>query len=533
VTHAKAILWAQWRTLRNFYPRGGVAWTAILGSIWYGIWTLAAIAIARLLSNPANLGTLRTALPGGLLLVFLYWQVVPLLMAATGASLELRKLQAYPIPVSQLFGIEVMLRVTAAIEMVLVLVGIAIGVLLNPRIPGWSALATLLYLLFNLFFAVGLRDLIARILARKRIREIAFILLVIAAGLPQFLMTRGPLPTSAIGAFLARDSWIGWPWSAAASLIQGADLARSGVILVAWTVAAALFGRWQFRYTLSFDPEAAGAGETSATAPAGLSERFFRLPSVFFRDPLAALIEKEIRFLLRSPRFRLVFLMGFTFGLVVWLPMALGRTSTPRSFLGDNYLTVVSVYSLLLLSEVCFWNFFGFDRSAAQIYFLAPVPFSRVLIGKNLTAVFFILLEISAITLVCAFLGMPLDLRRLAEAYSVAGVVSLFLLGAGNVLSIHQARAVNPSTSFRTGAAGRVQAMLFVIYPVAFLPAGLAYLARWAFDSEAAFFAVLVIDSIIGLIVYRLALESAIEAAERMKEKMLTALSVGDAPIAG
>ena len=281
---------------------------------------------------------------------------------------------------------------------------------------------------------------------------------------------RGPGPTSAIGAFLARDSWSGWPWSATANLIQGADFARSSTILLAWTLAAALFGRWQFGYTLSFDADAAGAGEGRRTAPAGLTEKFFRLPSLFFRDPLAALIEKEIRFLLRSPRFRLVFLMGFTFGLVVWLPMALGRTNTPRSFLGENYLTVVSVYSLLLLSEVCFWNFFGFDRSAAQIYFLAPIPFSQVLIGKNLTAVFFILLEISAITLVCGFLGMPLDLHRLAEAYSVAGVVSLFLLGAGNLLSIHQARAVNPSTSFRAGAAGVFRRCSSSFIPSRFFP---------------------------------------------------------------
>ncbi len=41
---------------------------------------------------------ITAALPGGLLLIFLYWQVVPLLMAATGSSLELRKLRAYPIP---------------------------------------------------------------------------------------------------------------------------------------------------------------------------------------------------------------------------------------------------------------------------------------------------------------------------------------------------------------------------------------------------------------------------------------------------
>ena len=66
---------------------------------------------------------IHTALPGALLIVLLYWQVVPLLMAATGASLDLRKLQAYPIPVSQMFSIEVMLRVTAGIEMMLVLRG--------------------------------------------------------------------------------------------------------------------------------------------------------------------------------------------------------------------------------------------------------------------------------------------------------------------------------------------------------------------------------------------------------------------------
>ena len=33
--------------------------------------------------------------------------------------------------------------------------------------------------------------------------------------------------------------------------------------------------------------------------------------------------------------------------------------------------------------------------SAAQIYFLAPVPFARVMIGKNLSALFFISLEIA------------------------------------------------------------------------------------------------------------------------------------------
>jgi ABC-2 type transport system permease protein len=531
MNQARAILWAQWRTVRNFYPRGGIAWGTVINAGWYGFWLLAAIATARLAANPANAGAMRTLLPGGLLLAFLYWQVVPLLMAATGASLELRKLQVYPIPPSQLFSIEVMLRVTSAIEMLLIVMGLAVGMFLNPTLPKWTALVLVPYVLFNLFLAVGVRDLVARILAHKRIREAAFFLLVICAGLPQLLIFRGPAAGRSLSRFLG-DVWIGWPWSATANLMQSRAIAPSLAIMLAWALAAAVFGYWQFKTSLAFDAQAASAGGARSSRRDGLTEKFFRLPSLVLRDPLAAMVEKEIRFLVRSPRFRLVFLMGFTFGLVIWLPLSFGRNGSGNSLLGGNYLTVVSVYSLLLLSEVCFWNAFGFDRSAAQFYFLAPVPFSRVLIGKNLSAVFFIVVEISAVTIVCAGLGMPLNPVRLGEAYSVAAVLTLFLLGAGNLLSIHQARAANPAKSFRSGAAGRVQAMLFVIYPIASIPAGLAYIARWATGSEAVFFGVLAFDAVVAMIVYRIALQSAVEAADRLKESMITALSAGDGPIA-
>lgn len=223
--------------------------------------------------------------------------------------------------------------------------------------------------------------------------------------------------------------------------------------------------------------------------------------------------------------------MGFTFGLLVWLPVAMGRQGGAQSFLGTNYLTVVSVYSLLLLSEACFWNSFGFDRSAAQIYFLAPIPFARVLIGKNLSALFFIALEIGMIALVCGLLGMPLHPLTLAESFSVAGVISIFMLAAGNQLSIRQARAMNPAASFRSGAAGRVQAILFLIYPIAFVPVALAYLARYAFASEIAFFAILALDAAIAALAYKLSLDSAVVTAEQLKEQMVAALSRGEGPI--
>ena len=76
-----------------------------------------------------------------------------------------------------------------------------------------------------------------------------------------------------------------------------------------------------------------------------------------------------------------------------------------------------------------------------------------------------------------------------------------------------------------------MQAILFLIYPIAFLPVGLAYLARYAFDSEIAFFAILALDAAIAGLVYKLSLDSAVITAEQLKERMVTALSRGEGPI--
>ncbi len=528
MNQARAIVWAQWRTARNFYPRGGVAWTAVIGLFWYGFWAAAALAASRVAAGPENLLLLRAALPGTMLVALLYWQVVPLLMAATGASLELRKLQAYPIPVSQLFGIEVLLRLTSGIEMALVLAGIAAGVALNPALPRWGPLGILTYIVFNLFLAVGLRDLLLRLMARKRIREITVFVLVMCSALPQFLLTRGATGAR-IASFFGSDSWAGWPWSAAAKIAQGIATPASFGILVLWTFIAACFGHWQFVRTLSFDKDAAASLGSRPAGPPGLIEQFFRLPSTLLGDPLGALVEKDIRSLARSPRFRLVFLMGFTFGIVILLPVSLHK----QSWLGNDFLAGVSIYSLLLMSDVCFWNSFGFDRSAAQIYFLAPIPFSRALIAKNLSAVFFIFLEILAVTAMSALIRMPLSAVKVAEACSVAAVTTIFLLSAGNMLSVRHARGVNPGAQIRSNAAGRLQAMLLVIYPVAAVPMGIAYLARHVFESEWAFFGVLLFDAIVGLVVYRIALDSASQTAENLKEQIIANLSSAAGPMSG
>src|SRR6266513_1254645 len=98
-------------------------------------------------------------------------------MVSTGHALDLRKLMVYPIPHGELFTLEVLLRITAAIEMMLMVLGAATGILFNRSVPFWGALGLLSFIAMNLFLAAGLRDLIGRLLARKGIRELVVILI--------------------------------------------------------------------------------------------------------------------------------------------------------------------------------------------------------------------------------------------------------------------------------------------------------------------------------------------------------------------
>lgn len=526
--HARAILWAQFRGMRNRLPRSnklGFAFTILIGIVWYGIFVATAIGAVFLMSQQSEMATIERILPGGLMLVYLYWLALPMLLASKGSSLELSKLLVYPIPSSEFFRLEMLLRLSSGIEPLIVVTGAFIGLCLNRAIPAWAPLSLIIFLLFTVFSVTSLHDAIGRLMMRKGVREIVGLLFVLIVALPQLLLTRGnPMHLARAGQI---TSWSGWPWNATALLAVGQGRPVDFVVLLAWAAAAYAFGRRQFERTLTFDASAAGSTRHIKTARG--MEWFYRWPNMLFRDPIAALVEKELRFLTRASRFRMVFVMGFSFGLIIWWPMAFGHRQ--HSWMGSNFITVVSLYAVLLLSDVLFWNAFGFDRHAAQFYFAAPVRLRTVLIAKNIAAGFFVLLETTIAMIVCALLRLPFTPLHVAEAYAATLVASLLLLGIGNLTSLYSPRAVDPARALRSARSGRIQGLMLLVYPVVALPLFLAYAARYAFDSEAAFFGVLAVAAIFGATTYKVAMDSAVEMAEAKKESILSALSQGQGPV--
>ena len=361
-------------------------------------------------------------------------------------------------------------------------------------------------------------DGLERLLMRKRIREVFVLLMVMAAALPQIVIAyRRRL--GVLGEVWERLEGGWWPWSAAARWALGQDLLPAALALAGWTIAAFWFSRRLFERNLRFEP-----GPRLPVAGARAA-RHIHLP---LRDPLAVMVEKELRALPRTPRFRLVFIMGFSFGLMVWLPILLRRGD---SAWGKELLVLVSVYALMLLGQVTYWNAFGFDRSAALNYFWLPVSLRQVFAAKNLAALLFILLELTAIATVCLLLPLGVSPLKVLEAFLVTPVAALYLLAAGNLASVYFGRAMNPESASQAAGTARFQALVFFLYPVALLPVFLAYAARYAFASHVAFSAVLAFAALLGGVVYVIALDSTVAAAHRRRDILFAELCRSEGPV--
>ena len=533
-----AILWAQVRILRNLYPRrglGGLAFTLLVSVLWYGMWLLAALGVFAFCADPSSRELLDKVLPVGLAGVFLYWQIMPIATAGAGASVDARRLLVYPVRAAQLFFLEVLLRLPLSVEPVLVLVGAAAGLASNPAVSSHAApLGLLLFGVFNLLLSAALKVLIDWIARRKRLKEALILLIVLSFALPQVLLARHEAGGLNWDRILPVISLVWWPWGAAARISLGGAALTAWVVLPAWIVLAWRFGRRTYERSL-----VAGQGETAARQSAearvgagvALLERFLRWPAALFKDPLASLAEKEIRSLIRTPRFRLVFIMGFTFGLMVWGPLAFLMPGTRDSAVAHNFLAFVSLYALLLMGEVAFWNSFGFDRSAVQTYFVAPVRLSTVLLAKNIAAASFVLAEITLVVLVCLALRLPIHPKTIPEAYAVTVTLSLYLLGMGNLSSVYYPQRMNPDQSWTSSSRGRIQLLVLLVYPVLMLPVLLAYGARYAFDAEWAFYAVIAVGAAIGVILYRVAMDSALEGARSRREAFFETLMRSEGPV--
>jgi ABC-2 type transport system permease protein len=177
------------------------------------------------------------------------------------------------------------------------------------------------------------------------------------------------------------------------------------------------------------------------------------------RGRLAALVEKEMKYLLRHPLARIyaVIIPGLA-ALVAWkvepaIPREAGEVVRALPLFG------FAVYTHLVLQ--IFWlNGLGWERGGARTFYLAPLGLSQVLAAKNAALYAFslgVFLAAGAVSLAVG--GRP-------PGWAVAGALALqaglapFLYGLGNVVTVLNPRAApfavrrNGSLSWLSGLAG-------------------------------------------------------------------------------
>jgi hypothetical protein len=312
----------------------------------------------------------------------------------------------------------------------------------------------------------------------------------------------------------------------------GSFSALDPVLLLAWTFGAYALARWQFKKSFRHEEIIRRAAVEGVSAESSRQARLLDWPARLFEDPLASLLQKEFRSLLRMPRFRVLFGMACIFSVIVFIPITFNQDARHGgSFVHSNFLPIVNLYGLLLLSDVLLLNAFGMDRTAVQLYFVVPVPLEIVVKAKNLAAVTFVALQTLAVLLIALLIRAAVTPLSALSGAAASAVATIYLLAFGNIASISMARPIDPAQTFKKQAGARMQLWLLLCGVGTYVVVGFAFLARWALQSDWALLGILLLEFAIGFIVYRIATESAIQRGLRDRERLVEALSKGPSPV--
>ncbi len=536
LTQLDALLWVQWTSTRNSLrqrsERRGKVISIVLSCAWYAFWVFLAFACAIV---PVAIGRedIESALAGILLFIMGYWQLSPIITLTLGSSLQMGKLAHYPASTRTLFVVECLLRLWSGFEMILLLLGLFSGLAWagSPHLAGLAA-GFVLFVAFNVFLSAGTRNLVERIFQKRRLREVVLVGLIGLTVLPQALAFSAQARQwvrAAARNDVAVPYWL-FPSGLAARLGVGEASANDVLLLLAMVAAALMFGYWMFRSNSRFTSSVDDRGPGSARS---LAASIARLPSKILPDPVGALVEKEVKYLWRSPRFRLPFFMGFTFGVLAWAPLIYSRGGASGEFLQHRAVTLISLYAFLLLGPVLFLNRFGFDRAASRFYFWMPLSPSEILASKNITTVLFAYSELLMAAVICKAVGLPVGLEELLEAIAVGAVALMSLMAVGNYMSVRFPAPTNPDRVSRSGPGHGLRATLhFLIFPFALTPIFAAYILRYQSQSAELFAAILVAGCLVGATLYWRSFMWASTQLHDRREQLVASLASDQGPVA-
>jgi ABC-2 type transport system permease protein len=396
--------------------------------------------------------------------IFFFWQVFPVMATAFTNNPDSGELLRFPLNYSSYFMIRLAYGLCdpASALGCVALFGVLLGVsFARPTLFPWALLVLFTYALFNLILMQTVFAWLERWLAQRRTREIMgvlFILVMLSFQLIGPIMQhveKKPIPEFHRATQIITQVQAVLPPGLAADAIAQTSHSQ---ILVGFTsllflgaLTAGVGSLLHIRLRAQFRGEnlSEAAARPAVAQPQGLQVGW-NLSG--FSQPVAAVFEKEVRYLARSGPMLLTLVMPI-FMLVIFRlgPMnAMHRSS----FLGrtpEMAFPGAVAYSLLVLTNLVF-NSFGGDAGGVQFFYASPVSFRQIMLGKNLTHASILAANTAFAWITVTYLyGAP------HLALSIATVAALLFAAplnftAGNLLSIYSPKKRDFATFGRQNA---------------------------------------------------------------------------------
>jgi ABC-2 type transport system permease protein len=369
--------------------------------------------------------------------IFLFWQVFPVFVAGFGSSFEFRTLLRFPLRLSTFYviGLAYGLADFSAVAAICWLLAMAAGATVaQPGVLPVTLLVVAAFIVLNVTIERLLGSWFERLFARRRTREIFLALFVLSTVslqfLGPFLQRYGKSLQPIVLRFLPYLSV--FPPSLAGRAVAYAahqDLGGALVSLLGLLVYVVIFsGLLSQRFAVQYRGEE--LSETSA--PARPAKRADAAASSVERGDalgvlapqIAAVVRKEFRYLTRN---------GFAFITLLMPPLLVllfssqfgGKhpTLSHRGLSPEMFFPGMMAYLVLILLAPAY-NCFAFEGRGIQTYFMSPVRFRNVFLGKNLLLVAILILEIALAIVVFALrVGLPAPPRFLATLAAIVFVV--------------------------------------------------------------------------------------------------------------
>jgi len=425
--------------------------------------------------------------------VFIFWQVFPVMATAFANNPDSSDLLRFPLSYGSYFLVRMaygMFDPATALGSFW-LFGLLIGVgFAKPELLPWVALVLLAFAAFNVLLMQMIFAWVERWLAQRRTREIMGILFVLLMLSFQLI---GPIirhfgRRSGPGTHESFQQFIGilapvqgmLPPGLAADAIAQAVFSRfmtgfsSLALLCAFVLVTAYF--LHVRLLAQYRGENLSEVAAASVVPIDRSLRVgWNLPG--FSAPVAAVFEKEIRYLLRSGPM-LISLIAPLFVLFVFRFGAMNSVRHSGVFLSrapDMAFPAAVGYTLLMLTNLAYNNFGG-DAGGIQFFYASPVRFREIVLAKNLTHAGILILEVIFAWVAVSFLyGRPaLDVTIAALAGLLFAAPINF--SAGNLLSLYAPKKLDYSSFGRQRAS---QTTVLISLGVQVFVVGVGVAAFW------------------------------------------------------